>query len=247
MPIQLTDAQKKWAKEKVKEKLKLKKNSEKSTSTSSSQKNVNQKDSKIDELEKVILQQQLRIEELENQLEEYERQSTTSLNSSIFQPPPLASRSKIYYELASTAYDRSYKPLLMEVLADSLNLKPLQVQEQVEPATGKTLSSDTTVVYLLYLPGPRFDSQAKWTRLGQIINSGAKLVICLFRCAAGSEPLEPMALEINPPYVRDEFQHHRLNMIEFMVTMQMSFAKHQGPKLLEHYKESTGKMKRELL
>lgn len=207
---------------------------------------MNQKDSKIDELEKVILQQKIRIEELENQLEEYERQSTTSLNSSIFQPPPLASRSKIYYELASPKYEDCYKPLLMEIFADSLNLQPSHVEEQVEPATEKTLSSDTTVVYLLYLPGPRFDSKAKWTRLGQIINSGAKLVICLFRCLAGSEPLKPMALEINPPYVYNEFQHHRLNMIEFMVTMQKSFAK-QGQKQLEHYNDSTQKMKRELL
>ena len=151
-------------------------------------------------------------------------------------------KNNVYYEMAAPSYNSNYKPHTLDILKEILNLSsPKDVEEKIKPSP-ENIPKESTVIYKLFLPGPRFDSKAKWARLGKIINSGANLVICLFRCAAGYEPLEPMALEINPPYVPNA--HTRLNMIEFMVNMQINLQKTGN--FQEHYEKSKIKLKNEI-
>merc|ERR1712146_745080 len=148
----------------------------------------------------------------------------------------------VYYELAAPVYKKNYEPLVFQILADSLNIPLNEVQNQVKP-TPENLSNEMTVIYTLFLLGPRMDDKDKWTRLGEIIESGANLVICLFRCAT-EVPLKPLILKINPPYVRDERRNHPLNMIEFMVNTQKHLLKVEN--FSQQYLDSMGKKRKEI-
>jgi hypothetical protein len=91
------------------------------------------------------------------------------------------------------------------------------------------------------------DSKAKWTRLGQLMESGANLVILLFRQAAETKeavPLSPLTLHINPPYVEEKNRDRPLDMIEFMVSMQGRLLKENN--FLLHYTNSINELKKRI-